>query len=179
MSEQNNRMTMALETALEMEVEGKKFYQKAGQKSITTLAQEVFKHLAAEEEVHHKKVTEVYKELTAGKGWPAKESALEHQKHRKIIEQLVKDAMDRMDIPFQAPASEIEALKVGMIMEDKSYSLYRNLEKDSESPAERAFFKALTGEERVHYLALQSSHEFLLNPQGWFTMKERWSLDGM
>lgn len=179
MPEQNNRMTMALETALEMEVEGKKFYQKAGQKSISTLAQEVFKHLAAEEDVHFKKVTQVYRELAAGKGWPAKESALEHKKHMKIIERVVKDAMDRMDISFQAPASEIEALKVGMSMEDKSYSLYRNLEKESESPAERAFFKALTGEERVHYLALQSSHEFLLNPQGWFTMKEHWSLDGM
>src|SRR4030043_293563 len=176
MSKQPKRITSALETALQMEIEGKEFYQKAGQKSVSTLAQELFKQLAAQEDIHYQKIKEVYEAVKTRGKWPEKESTFKQQ---KSIQSVFKDAVDRMDADFKAPSSEIEALKVGMSMEDKSYSFYRNREEESESPVEKVFYKALTGEERVHYLTLQSSHEYLSNPEGWFTMKERWSLDGM
>ncbi len=176
MSEQTRRMTSALETALQMEVEGKEFYQKTGQKSVSPLVQELFKHLAEQEDVHYRRVKEVHDAVKTGSRWPQKESTFQRP---RSLQRVFKDAIKRMGAHFEAPSSEIEALKIGMNMEDKSYSFYRNREEEAESPAEKAFYKALTGEERVHYLTLQSSHEYLSNPEGWFTMKERWSLDGM
>lgn len=176
MSEQTKRMTSALETALQMEVEGKEFYQKTGQKSVNPLVQELFKYLAEQEDVHYRRVKEVYDAVKSGNKWPQKESTFQRP---KSLQSVFKDAIERMGTHFEAPSSEIEALKIGMNMEDKNYSFYRNREEEAASLAEKAFYKALTGEERVHYLTLQSSHEYLLNPEGWFTMKERWSLDGM
>ena len=80
--------------------------------------------------------------------------------------------------PAKPTASELEALKMAMTMEDKSYSFYRSRNEEAASPAEKAFYQALSAEERVHYLALLDAYDYLLNPQGWFTKKERWGLDG-
>ena len=176
MSEQTESMTGALETALQMEVEGKEFYQKTGQKSVSPLVQELFKNLAAQEDVHYRRVEEVHAAVKAGNKWPEKESTFERP---RSLQAVFKDAIEKMGAHFEVPSAEVEALKMAMNMEDKSYSFYRNREEEAVSPAEKAFYKALTGEERVHYLTLQSSHEYLSNPEGWFTMKERWSLDGM
>ena len=176
MSEQTESMTGALETALQMEVEGKEFYQKTGQKSVSPLVQELFKNLAAQEDVHYRRVEEVHAAVKTGNKWPEKESTFERP---RSLQAVFKDAIEKMGAHFEVPSAEVEALKMAMNMEDKSYSFYRNREEEAVSPAEKAFYKALTGEERVHYLTLQSSHEYLSNPEGWFTMKERWSLDGM
>jgi rubrerythrin len=176
MSKQTERMTGALETALQMEVEGKEFYQKTGQKSVSPLVQELFKNLAAQEDVHYRRVQEVHAAVKAGNRWPEKESTFNRP---RSLQTVFKDAIEKMGAHFEAPSAEVEALKIAISMEDKSYSFYRNREEEAGSPAEKAFYKALTGEERVHYLTLQSSHEYLSNPEGWFTMKERWSLDGM
>lgn len=175
MSEETERMISALETALQMEVEGKEFYQNTGQKSVSPLVQELFKNLAEQEDVHYKRVKEVYSAVKSENKWPQKESTF---KRPKSVQSVFRYAIERMGLHFEAPSSEIEALKIGMNMEDKSYSFYRNREEEAASPAEKAFYGALMGEERVHYLTLQSSNEYLLNPEGWFTMKERWSLDG-
>ena len=176
MSKQTGSMTEALETALQMEVEGKEFYQKTGQKSVSPLVQQLFKNLAAQEDVHYRRVKEVHAAVKAGNKWPEKESTF---KRPRSLQAVFKDAIEKMGAHFEVPSAEVEALKMAMNMEDKSYSFYRNREEEAVSPAEKAFYKALTGEERVHYLTLQSSHEYLSNPEGWFTMKERWSLDGM
>lgn len=176
MSKQTERITGALETALQMEVEGKEFYQKTGQKSVSPLVQELFENLAAQEEVHYRRVKGVHAAVKAGNKWPEKESTFNRP---RSLQSVFKEAIEKMGAHFEAPSAEIEALKMAMNMEDKSYSFYRNREEEAVSSAEKAFYKALTGEERVHYLTLQSSHEYLSNPQGWFTMKERWSLDGV
>jgi len=65
-----------------------------------------------------------------------------------------------------------------MALEDKSYTFYKARFEEADNPHEKSFYKALTGEERVHYLALLDSFEYLSNPQGWFSKKERWGLDG-
>lgn len=176
MSEETRGMISALETALQMEVEGKEFYEKTGQESVSLLVQELFKHLAEQEDVHYRKVKEVYDAVKSERKWPQKESAFQRP---KSLQSIFREAIESMGLHYKAPSTEIEALKIGMNMEDKSYSFYRNREEEAASPAEKAFYKALMGEERVHYLTLQSSHEYLSNPEGWFTMKERWSLDGM
>ena len=77
----------------------------------------------------------------------------------------------------EASSSELEALKTAMSMEDKSYSFYRSRLLITASAAEKSFYRALTAEEREHYLTLLDSYEYLTDPQGWFTAKEHWGLD--
>lgn len=168
--------TKALETALQLEAEGKKFYLDAAARGGTPVLTQFFKRLAADEDQHAQKAREIYDAIRANKGWPAQETVF---KHATTLKSVLDKAFEDLDAaPVKPEDAELEAFKTAMAMEDKSYSFYKSRLEEAESPHEKSFYKALTGEERMHYLALLDSCEYLTNPQGWFTRTERWGLDG-
>ena len=176
MKGQDERTIQALETALQMEVEGKEFYHKAGQASHNPLAKKLFLRLAEEEDVHIEKVNEINEAIKIKASWPEKETTFEHE---KSLRRVFREAIEDMDRESKTSSSEIEAIKVAMNMEDKSYSFYRSRDEEAVSSAEKSFYQTLTAEEREHYLTLLDSYEYLTDPQSWFTKKEHWSLDGV
>jgi len=166
----------ALQLAIQMEVEGKDFYQKASQKSKNKLAMELFRHLASEEDVHRKKFEEIHGALKRGRNWPDVKPPSEQGKRLKS---LFAEATKALGSKIKVAESELEAIKVAMDMEIKSYNFYHSRSEQSSLPVEKRFYEALVGEERGHHLALLDSHEYLSDPEGWFTKKEHWSLDGV
>jgi len=164
-----------LQLAVRMEVEGKEFYQQASQKSSNKLAKELFQHLATEEDIHRKKFEEIYKALKTGQNWPDVEPPSEKGKKLKS---LFAEATKALGSKVKVAESELEAIKIGMEMETKSYDLYHSRSEESTLPVEKRFYETLAGEERGHHLALLDSYEYLSDPAGWFTKTEHWSLDG-
>jgi rubrerythrin len=164
-----------LQLAVQMEVDGKEFYQKASQKSSNKLAKELFRQLAKEEDDHRKKFEEIYKAFKRGQNWPDVSSPSEKGKKLKS---LFTEATKALGSKFRVAESELEAIKIAMDMEIKSYNLYHSRSEESTLPVEKRFYEALAGEERGHHLALLDSYEYLSDPTGWFTKKEHWSLDG-
>jgi rubrerythrin len=164
-----------LQLAVQMEVDGKEFYQKASRKSSNKLAKELFQQLASEEDVHRKKFEEIYKALKRGQNWPDIEPPVEKGKK---IKSLFAEATKALGSKFEIAESELEAIKTAIDMEIRSYNLYHSRGAESTIPMEKQFYKTLAGEERGHHLALLDSYEYLSDPAGWFTRKEHWSLDG-
>jgi len=175
MEDKQARTTKVLELAVQMEVDGKEFYQKASRKSSNRLAKELFHQLANEEDVHRRRFEEVYKAIRKGKNWPDVEPASE--KGRKL-KSLFSEATKALGSKSKVAESELEAIKTAMDMEIRSYNLYHSRSKETTLPAEKRFYETLAGEERGHHLALVGSYEYLSDPAGWFTQKEHWSLDG-
>ena len=164
-----------LQFAVQMEIEGKEFYQKASQKSSNKLARELFQHLADEEDVHRKKFEEIYEALRRGQDWPDVEPPSEKGKRLKS---LFAEASKALGTKIEVADSELEAIKVAMDMEVKSYNFYHSRGEQSTLAIEKRFYEAVAAEEREHHLALLDSYEYLSDPAGWFTKKEHWSLDG-
>ena len=175
MESEQARTIKVLQLAVQMEVDGKKFYQKASRKSSNKLAKELFRQLADEEDIHRKRFEEIYKALKRGQNWPDVEPPFEKG---KTIKSLFAEATKALGSKFKVAESELEALKAAMDMEIRSYNLYHTRSAASMLPAEKQFYKTLAGEERGHHLALLDSYEYLSDPAGWFTKKEHWSLDG-
>jgi rubrerythrin len=176
MENEQARTIKVLQLAVEMEVDGKKFYQKASRKSSNKLAKELFRQLAKEEDIHRKQFEEIYKALKRGQNWPDVE--LPSGKAAKI-KSLFAEATKALGSQFKVAESEFEAIKIAMDMEIRSYNLYHSRIAESTLPVEKQFYKTLAGEERGHHLALLDSYEYLSNPTGWFTKKEHWSLNGV
>jgi len=175
MEKEQGRTLEILEVAVQMEVDGKEFYQKASRKSSNKLAKDLFQQLAIEEDLHRKKFEEIYKALRKGQGWPDVEPpSLKGAKTKTLFAEATK----ALGSEFQVAESELQAIKMAMDMEIRSYSLYHSRSTESTLPAEKQFYKALAREERGHHLALLDSYEYLSDPTGWFTRKEHWSLDG-
>jgi rubrerythrin len=168
-------MIEVLQLAVQMEIDGKEFYRKAGRKSSNKLAKELFEQLAKEEDLHRKKFEEIYKSLKRGQNWPSVEPPSE--KGVKI-KSLFAEATKALGNKFRVAESELEAIKIAMDMEVKSYNLYHSRSKENPLPVEKRFYEALAGEERGHHLALLDTYEYLSDPTGWFTKSEHWSLDG-
>jgi rubrerythrin len=164
-----------LQLAVRMEAEGKEFYRKASKKSSNKLAKELFQHLAKEADVHRKKFEEIYEALKRGRNWPDVEPPSEKGKKLKS---LFAEATKALGSKIKVAESELEAIKIAMDMEIKSYNLYHSRSEESALPVEKRFYEALAGEERGHHLALLDSYEYLSDPAGWFTKSEHWSLDG-
>jgi rubrerythrin len=175
MENEQARTIEVLQLAVRMEVEGKEFYQQASQKSSNKLAKELFQHLATEEDIHRKKFEEIYKALKTGQNWPDVEPPSEKGKKLKS---LFAEATKALGSKVKVAESELEAIKIGMEMETKSYDLYHSRSEESTLPVEKRFYETLAGEERGHHLALLDSYEYLSDPAGWFTKTEHWSLDG-
>jgi rubrerythrin len=161
----------ALRTAIQMEIDGKQYYLKMGQISNNDLGAVLFKTLAAEEDSHLQKFEEIYKAIEEKKGWPQ----VEFIPHRgRELTTLFSKACEIM----QSPSSELESVKTAMDMENKTRDYYQEQAKRASEEAEKIYFEMLAGEENAHHVVLDDYYEYLKNPAGWFTMKERHSLDG-
>jgi rubrerythrin len=175
MNEQAEKTAQALKKALQMEIEGQEFYQKSGQRSTNTLAKKLFLNLVEQENMHIKKINEIYQGIENRAGWPENETIFKHEKSLKSV---FKEAIESMDRETEVSSSEIEAIQTAMNMEDSSYSFYNSRAEEATSSAEKSFYQALAAEERGHYLTLSDSYEYLTDPQGWLIKNEHWGLDG-
>ena len=174
--EQKEAKTMMeiLQSAIQMEIDGKEFYQRASQQS-STPSKQLFERLAIEEDEHRRKFEEIYEALNKRPDWPAVEAPSSGGKRLRSI---FAEASKKLGTQINPSQSELDAIKQAMNMELKSYEFYRSRSQQGASPLERQFYQSLAAEERGHYLALVDSYEYLTDPAGWFTVKEHWTLEG-
>ena len=155
MENEQARTIEVLQLAVRMEEEGKEFYQKASQKSSNRLAKELFQQLASEEDVHLKNFAEMYEAFKRGQIWP--DVGPPSEKGKKL-KSLFAEATKALGSKLKVAESELEAIKIAMDMESKSYNLYHSRSKESTIPMEKRSYQTLAGEERGHHLALLDSY---------------------
>jgi rubrerythrin len=168
-TEQSQTME-ALKTAIQMEIDGKQFYLKAGESSNNELGAKLFKTLAKEEDNHRKKFEEIFKSIQAKKDWPKVE--LVHS--GDDLNTLFASASKKV----KTTTSEIEAVQKAMAMESKTRDFYQARATQAAFDAEKEYFVSLAAVEAGHHRVLLDYFEYLKNPADFFTMKERHSLDG-
>ena len=171
----NEERLKALEIAMKLEEDGKKFYLDASEKATSTFAKDMFQSLAKDEEVHLEKVKEIYKKLKEEKEWPKVVTSIGDVVKTKAL--FPKDIKDR-NMTEKDLSESVNVLKMGIEMEEKSIKFYNELAEKATDPFEIRFFIALAHEERGHYLSLWDYREYLEDPAGWFGMKEGFRLDG-
>jgi rubrerythrin len=165
----------ALEIAMEREMDAKAFYLDASEKITNAYAQDMFKSFAKEEEKHLEKVKGMYKKLKAAKTWPKLITSIGDVVKTKAVfpKELTELKMAEKDLEVS-----LELLKLGIAREERSMKFYHELAEQAIDPFEKRFFIALEHEERGHYLTLWDFREYLEDPEGWYSMKEGFRLDG-
>ena len=174
MEAEQDKTLRALQVAIQMEVDGKDFYLKASQESGNELGKKLLESLADEEDVHRQKFEEIYRALKEKKGWPETDFAQDGGKSLRTLFATATAAGSGI----KAQASEHDAVKTAMDMENKSYDYYKVQSQTATYDGERDFYQALMAQEREHYLVLLDYYEYLKDPTGWFVQKEHPSLDG-
>ena len=172
---EQDRAVQALQVAIKMEIDGKEFYLKASRESSNELGKKLLESLAAEEDVHRQNFEKIYNSIRIKQGWPGTDFQPDGGKRLRTI---FAEAIEKKEAGIEVPATELDAVKTAMEMENKTYDYYKAQGQAATYDTERDFYQALAAEEREHYLVLLDYHEYLSDPAGWFVQKEHPSLDG-
>ena len=175
MEDEQVKILEALRIAVQMEIEGKEYYQKASQTSGNQLGRELFQSLAAEEDIHRQEFEAIYNAIRNKKAWPVADFQPDGGKRLRTI---FARAVEEMGSNVKAPATELDAVQTATDMEIKTSDFYKSQGGNATYDTERDFYETLAAEEREHHLILLDYYEYLKDPAGWFVQKEHPSLDG-
>ncbi len=165
----------ALRIAIQMEIDGKEYYQKASQNSGNQLGSQLFQSLAAEEDIHRKTFEQIYDAIRSKRDWPRTDLQPDMGRTPRTI---FAKAVEKIGSDIKTAASELDAVQTAMDMENKTYDFYKSRGENASHDAEIDFYEALAAQERTHHLVLLDYYEYLTDPAGWFVNKEHHSLDG-
>ena len=172
---EQGRTLKALQSAIQMEIDGKEYYLKASQQSGNELGRKLLKNLAAEEDIHRQKFEQIYDSVRKARDWPKTDFEPDGGRNLRTI---FAQATGQMGPKTKPPSTELDAVKTAMDMENESYDFYQKQEKLATYSAEREFYQALSAQEKEHHLILLDYYEYLKDPATWFVEKEHHSLDG-
>jgi len=175
MTVEQNRTLKGLQIAIQMEIDGKKFYRKASEESGNELGKKLLSSLSDEEDFHRQKFEEIYDAIRGKKAWPVTDFQPDGGRSLRTV---FARASDDIDTNMKVPASELDAVQTAMAMENKTYDFYKAQSQDASYDAEQNFYEALAAQEREHHRILLDYYEYLKDPAAWFVSKEHPSLDG-
>lgn len=143
----------AFSTALQLEVEGVEFYGQCAKRTKDKAGAQMFRYLAGEENVHYKKVSELFKKE-------------QNKGYCQYMEDKAKgeSGVFERNVPggrLDEKSDSLDALNVGIRAEDNSISLYEYLSVNAMTPKGRELFKKLVDEERRHRIILETEVEFV------------------
>jgi rubrerythrin len=175
MTSEQDKTLKGLQLAIQMEIDGKKYYLKASRKSASELGKRLLAKLATEEDIHRQKFEQIYNAIKDKRGWPTTDFQPDSGKTLRTI---FARATEEIGTRVKAPATELGAIDTAMVMENKTFDYYTRQGTDASHDAEREFYFTVAGEEKEHYLILLDYYEYLKDPAAWFVQKEHPSLDG-
>lgn len=142
-----------LNKALEIELEGRKFYLECMAKTNHAGGQEMFRYLAEEEWIHYEKVEKIYH----------REFEKEYKEFKR--EQSAKEPVSGI-FPKKVPGGNIDnrsdaldALNIALKAEDNSILLYERLAGGSKNEKLKKVFAQLVLEEKKHFMILEKEIE--------------------
>ena len=175
MENEQNKTVKALQTAVQMEIDGKEFYLKASQESSNELGKKLLQTLAKEEDYHRQKFEEIYSAIVSKKDWPRTDFKPDGGKNLRTI---FARATEEMGSGKKSLPTELDAVQKAMDLENETHDFYKSRSENASHDAEIDFFQTVAAEEKEHYLVLLDYYEYLKDPAAWFVSKEHPSLDG-
>ena len=175
MANEQEATLKALETALQMEIDGKEFYLKASKASKNQLGKDLLKNLAAEEDIHRQTFQDIYNTIKNKKGWPDKKYRGDGGQSLRTVFAIALKDMDKNVTSIEA---ELDAIRTGMDLENKTLDFYNGRSRQTSYTAEKQLYEAIAIQEGEHYRVLMDYYNFLQDPAQWFVNKEHTSVDG-
>jgi rubrerythrin len=175
MKEEIASLIETVKFAIQMELDGKKFYTAAGKQSENRLGKELYSWLATQEDFHRAKFEDIYRSVTGENGLPKEQIVLDKT---SSIGTIFRAAIKTTGKTLKAQKSEMEAVETALQMEIKSRDYYKKRATSSKSDIVRNFLFSVSAEEQGHYLALIDYKEYMADPVDWFTRTEHHLLDG-
>jgi rubrerythrin len=161
----------AFEYAMNMELDGKKFYEEQAAKMTDPALKRIFEELAIDEQHHY----EIFKSMLAGQSADFrsafKTSILATTKN---VFQTMKDAgEDAKEFNNDVREAWMHAREI----EDKAEKFYRKQAQETEEQDQKDMWDLIADEEHKHWVAMDNVIRFLDKPKQWLEDAEWSDLD--
>lgn len=176
MSDKAEEHLVVLRNAIQMEMEGKDFFERVAAKMRHPRARAMFEGLVNQEQRHIEVLGKEFERLSQGKSWMSvkQADALPSGLPRVSV---FKDAkLKRIRLPEDA--GELEALKMGIEVEQKSIDYYSSARQKVRNTNAKAVFGWLVREESGHLTILTAEYEHRRG-SGYYYDEPEFSLEVM
>ena len=168
-----NTALTALNQAIELEIEGQRFYLKAAERTSNPKGAEIFRSLADDEVIHEHILRRQLEALGKGEGWVPVLSMVEGLPEG-VAEvtsdptlSLFPEGEEMLQKAVQPDASDLDALLFALQIENKSFNLYRELAQTTDDPNGKRMYEYLADAERGHFEQLMLNYEHLSTVGSW------------
>jgi len=155
----------ALEKAMEVERQGKAFYEEAAARMQDEAGKAVFQNLAKDEVEHIRLLQAEYDQISKDSEWMELDEAkiCEPQTPLKLFPDKREAALS-----LPAGAKDVDALKLAMDFEERGFKAYKKAQKDTHDPNGKKVYAFLAKMENNHYVFLLKTHDYLTNQGTWY-----------
>jgi rubrerythrin len=148
---------------------------RALEKSTHPLGREILSFLAKEELKHTATIKRIMEKIEAGGAFDKADFDLDAKSGETIFTR----ALDQPDSRLAGNGDDIDVLKEGIRFETEGIAFFQKAAAQATNPEEKRFYEMMVREERAHKELLQSSIEYLENPESWFERQQPIILDGV
>ena len=159
-----------IRAAIQLELDGRKFYRNAAGKASNDLARQMFESLADDELIHIEWIEKLSAENKTAKAVK-----------KKTYERLRDIFADVPESERKAAASskdDTEAMNLAVKMEEKSRDAYVKWAEDSDADEVVNLCTILADQEAFHRELLENTIHYLEHTGDWFMAEEGWHFDG-
>ena len=171
MGELSPAVIEAIRMAIQMEEDGRVYYEDAARKTGNALGKKMFESLVRDEVRHLETFQKLFDNLAGTEHW------------REIAERAPQVGTvpifgEDVEKKGHANASDLDAIRVAMDSERQSIDHYRKAAEATDDPLAEKIFNTVRVEEEYHYDLLQAQRDYLTRTGFWFDTGE-FEMDGM
>jgi len=157
MSAKSTDPALILRNAVEMEIQGKEFYERGAEKMRNQRGKEMFLSLVKQERVHVDILEDQLNRFVHDKVWLSLKQLKNGAPATKIS---VFQDKDIKKIEIGPNAGELDVIKLGMEVEKKSVEYYRAAGNDLQDKNAKDIFNWLVAQEAGHLTVLQAEYDY-------------------
>lgn len=176
MAEASEEHLVVLRNAIQMELEGKDFFERVASGTKHPRARDMFEGLVKQEQRHIEILGREFERLGQGKSWMSLKQADSLPSGLPRISVFKDTKINRIRLPESA--GELEALKIGIDVEKKSIEYYRSASLKVGNANAKSVFDWLVKEESGHLTILTAEYEHRRG-SGYYYDEPEFSLEVM
>jgi len=160
-----------IQDAIRLEINGQAFFNEAAAITHNELGKKMFHRLAQEEVKHLEAFSRLFSEVIQSDEWKKQVRSEELKGPSPVIQELA------LRMKRAEGKSEVEALRIGMELEQKAIDFFTGSAGRMSDPKARQIFEKIADEERFHYDLLLAQHDSVTGSGFWLDSSE-FAMDG-
>jgi rubrerythrin len=149
--------------ALQMEMDGIKFYSDLANKTLHPMGKAMLKSFVEDEKSHAKRLRAL---LSVRKEKNQAKTKSEVSPRERLIT-IFQKAGEELKKKVSATTNDIEAVRLAIGLEEKGIKFYEQAAKEASDEKDCETYRFLAGEEKAHFSILKNTLEFLEKTEMW------------